>query len=165
MIGRIHRFALSVYRRLPVRARRRVVRTIAPAYTVGSMCFIERLDGRLLLVRLSYRNSWGVPGGLLKRGETPAEAAHREVQEEVSLRIELVGEPAVVVDEDAQRVDVVFRARPAPGDDPAAAVASSPEIVELGWFPTDDLPDLQFETSNALVALARRTVTRHDESA
>ena len=138
------------------------MRTIAPAYTVGAMCLIERADGHVLLVRLSYRNSWGVPGGLLKRGETPAEAARREVREEVSLEIELVGDPAVVVDEAAQRVDVVFRARPADGTDPGAAVASSPEIVELGWFPADDLPDLQFETSGALMALARRSVVGRD---
>jgi 8-oxo-dGTP pyrophosphatase MutT (NUDIX family) len=70
MVGRLHRAALQLYRRLPVKARRRVVRTIAPAYTVGSICVIERGDGAVLLVRLSYRNSWGLPGGLLKRGET-----------------------------------------------------------------------------------------------
>ncbi|MGH9275104.1 MAG: NUDIX domain-containing protein, partial [Acidimicrobiales bacterium] len=89
----LHRGALQVYRRLPVWARRRVVRTIAPGYTVGAMCFIERDDGAMLLVRLSYRQSWGVPGGLLKRGEVPADAARREVREEVGLEIELVGEP------------------------------------------------------------------------
>lgn len=136
-----------------------MVRTIAPAYTVGSICVIERSDGAVLLARLSYRNSWGLPGGLLKRGETPAEAARREVREEATLDVELVGDPAVVVDADAQRVDVVFRARPASGVDPASARAASPEIVEVAWFPADDLPDLQFEASGALMALARRTVT------
>jgi 8-oxo-dGTP diphosphatase len=157
--GRVHRSLLKVYRRLPVRARRRVVRTIAPAYTVGSICVIERSDGAVLLVRLSYRNSWGLPGGLLKRGESPEEAARREVREESTLDVELVGDPAVVVDSQAQRVDVVFRARPAPGVDPDTARASSPEIVEVGWFPTDALPDLQFEASGAMVALARRRVS------
>ena len=149
---------LLVFRRLPVRARRRVVRTIAPAYTVGSICVIERADGAVLLVRLSYRNSWGLPGGLLKRGETPEAAALREVREESNLDVELVGDPAVVVDAEAQRVDIVFRARPARGADPDQVRASSPEIVELGWFAPEDLPDLQFEASGAMVALARRRV-------
>jgi ADP-ribose pyrophosphatase YjhB (NUDIX family) len=135
-----------------------VVRSIAPAYTVGAMCVIERADGALLLVRLSYRNSWGLPGGLLKRGETPEDAVRREVREEATLDVDLLGDPAVVVDAPAQRVDIVFRARPAPGIDPASARAASPEIVELGWFPPEDLPDLQFEASGALMALARRTV-------
>ena len=157
-MGRAHRAALQLYRRLPVKARRRVVRTIAPAYTVGSICVIEREDGDVLLVRLSYRNSWGLPGGLLKRGETPQQAARREVKEESTLAVDLIGDPAVVVDAVAQRVDVVFRARPAPGVDPDSAVAASPEIVEVAWFPSDALPDLQHEASGAMVALARRRV-------
>jgi 8-oxo-dGTP diphosphatase len=159
VLGRIHLLALGVFRRLPVRARRRVVRSIAPAFTVGAICVIERADGAVLLVRLSYRNSWGLPGGLLKRGETPADAVRREVREESAIEVELLGDPAVVVDAPAQRVDVIFRARPAAGVDPDAARAASPEIVELGWFPREDLPDLQFETSGALMALARRSVS------
>ncbi len=156
----LHRALLLLFRRLPVRARRRVVRTIAPAYTVGSICVIERADGAVLLVRLTYRNSWGLPGGLLKRGETPEQAARREVEEESTLDVELLGDPAVVVDADAQRVDIVFRARPAEGVDPDSARASSPEIVEVAWFSPEALPDLQFEASGAMVALARRRVTR-----
>ena len=155
MKARLHRGALQVYRRLPVWARRRVVRTIAPGYTVGAMCFIERDDGAMLLVRLFYRQRWGVPGGLLKRGEVPADAARREVREEVGVEIELVGEPAVVVDADAQRVDLVYRARLADGEDPASAHPRSPEIIDAQWFPTASLPQLQHETSGALVALAR----------
>lgn len=152
---RLHLLALRIYRRLPVQARRRVVRTIAPAFTVGAMCCIERDDGALLLVRLSYRHRWGVPGGLLKRGEDAADAARREVLEEVGLDVALAGEPAVVVDAAAQRVDLVFRANLAPGQDPAGARPQSPEIVETAWFPADALPELQHETSGALVALAR----------
>jgi len=158
VLGRVHGFALQVFRRLPVKLRRRVVRTISPAYTVGAVCVIEREDGALLLARQSYRNSWGLPGGLLKRGESPEDAARREVYEESTLAVDLLGDPAVVVDEEAQRVDVVFRARPAIDVDPGTARPGSPEIVEIAWFAIDALPDLQFETSGALVALARRAV-------
>lgn len=155
MIARLHRLALSVYRRLPVWARRRVVRTIAPSFTVGAMGFVERHDGWLLLARLSYRRRWGVPGGLLERGEAPADALVREVREETGLAVQTVGEPAVVVDAEARRVDVIFRARLAPGQDPSVAAPGSPEILEVRWFSPDDLPELQHETSGALVALAR----------
>ena len=154
MIRRLHLLALRVFRLLPVWARRRVVRTLAPSFTVGAICLIERADGALLLVRQSYRNRWGVPGGLLQRGERPADAARREVLEEIGLEIELLGEPSVVVEPVPRRVDVVFRARPVQGAD-EVIVPRSPEITEARWFAPDQLPELQLETSTALVALAR----------
>lgn len=154
-LSRLHLLALRIFQRLPVRARRQVVRTIASGFTVGAICFTERSDGALLLVRLSYRDRWGAPGGLLKRGEDPEGAVRREVLEETGLEVVTVGEPAVVVASESRRVDVIFRARLAPGQDPGAAAPRSPEIVEVGWFPPDALPELQHETSGALVALAR----------
>lgn len=154
MKDRLHLAALRVYRRLPVGVRRRLVRWYSPSYTVGAICFIERSDGAVLLVRQSYRKGWGAPGGLLERAEDPPDAVRREVLEEVGLPVELVGQPAVVVDAAPQRVDLVFRARLAETAR-ADAVPSSPEIAEVGWFSPDGLPDLQFETANALVALAR----------
>lgn len=157
---RLHLLALRIFRRLPTATRRRVVRSIAPGYTVGAMCRIERDDGRVLLVQLSYRNRWGVPGGLLKRGEDPASAARREVLEEVGLEVELLGVPVVQVDAAARRVDVVFAARPVPGRDPDVAVPSSPEIESARWFAPDALPPLQPETSGAFALLEGRTASR-----
>ncbi len=155
MFARLHVLVLRLYKRLPTFGRRLIVRTIAPSFTVGSMCVIERDDGDVLLVRHVYRNRWGVPGGLLKRGEDAADAACREVLEEVGLRIELVGEPAVVIDAEPQRVDVVFRAKPADGVDGDDSAPGSPEILEARWFPAAALPALQHETATAFVALAR----------
>jgi 8-oxo-dGTP diphosphatase len=154
VITSIHRMLLRIYRHLPRWARRRVVRTIAPSFTVGAICMIEH-DGRMLLVRQSYRARWGLAGGLLQRGETASSAAVREVREEVGLDDELIGEPTVVVDAEPRRVDIVFRARPADGADPDGAVPSSPEVVEVRWFPADELPELQFESRQALETLER----------
>jgi len=132
-----------------------VVRLITPSFTVGAACIIERGDGSVLLVRQVYRRGWGMPGGLAQRREPVADTARREVFEEVGLAVELVGEPAVVVDPIPRRVDVIFLARPADGADPAAAAPSSPEIAEVRWFPRDDLPDMQHETVAAIAALRR----------
>jgi 8-oxo-dGTP diphosphatase len=153
----LQRMALRLFRRLPSWVRLVVVRAITPSFTVGAICVVERADGALLCVRHSYRRRWGFPGGLLQRGESPHDGGPREVLEEVGLDVELVGEPAVVVDPDPRRVDVVFRARPRPGADLDALAPRSPEIVELRWFPPDELPELQHEASGALVVLARAT--------
>jgi len=151
----IHRLALQLYRRLPTRMRRMAVRRVTPSFTVGSMCVIERNDGRILLIRHLYRRRWGIPGGLLQRNETAADAARREVLEEVGLDVELIGEPMVNVDARPRRVDVVFRARPV--DDASAddARPCSVEVIEVRWFAPTDLPELQFETAQAVQAVAR----------
>lgn len=158
MITHLHRFALALYRRLPRLGRRWMVRILTPNYSVGAVCLIERADGSVLLVRQAYRERWGVPGGLLKRGEEAPVGARREVLEEVGLDVELLGEAAVVVEPGPQRVDLVYRARPARGSDPTLARPSSPEIIEVGWFSPDALPELQHETAHALVALARASM-------
>lgn len=152
MLSRLHLALLKIYKRLPRRGRLAIVHTIAPSYTVGSICIIERADSHLLLVRHSYRNAWGFPGGLLNRGEGPDAGAVRECREEVGIVIEVVGEPAVVVAPEPRRVDVVYRCRT---DEPERARAVPPEVTEVAWFAPDALPELQHEAAGALVALAR----------
>jgi 8-oxo-dGTP diphosphatase len=146
---------LRIFGKLPRRFRRLLVRLGSPKYTVGSICIIQRDDGAFLFVRHTYWKLWGTAGGLAKRRERPELAAVRETMEEVNLSIELVGEPAVVVDPDVHRVDVVFLARPAPGADLEEVRPSSPEIEAFAWFHSHELPRLQSETISALRALER----------
>lgn len=155
MRHRLHRLLLRVWSWLPPRVRRITVRTVSPSFTAGAICVIERPDGKILLVRQAYRERWGLPGGLLKKGEEAADGARRETLEEVALVVDLVGEPAVVVDARRQRIDLIFRAKPARLSDVPKTRPSSPEILTCEWFAQDALPELQFETANALVALAR----------
>jgi 8-oxo-dGTP diphosphatase len=156
---------LAAYRRMPKAARRLAVRVFAPSFHVGALCVIERADGALLLLRQSYRRreAWGFPGGLLDRGEQPADAVRREVMEELGVEVEVDDAPMVVVDPRYRRVDVVYRGRLVPADgrsvgaDEPAPTPSSPEIVEVRWFPPDELPILLPEAATALVELARAT--------
>ena len=138
---------LRAYGRLPRRVRTFAVRRVAPPFRVGAMCVVERDDGSVLLLRNSYRKGWGLPGGLLRRGEEVDAAARREVREETGISVELAGPPGVIVDARARRVDVVFRARPLAA---AAAAPSSPEIVEARWFSPEELPAMQKESAAAL---------------
>lgn len=50
----------------------------------GALFFDE--DGRVLLVRPSYKPGWEIPGGYLHPGETPSEAAAREILEELGIK-------------------------------------------------------------------------------
>jgi 8-oxo-dGTP diphosphatase len=154
---RLRRRLLGVYGRLPLAVRARLAHLVAPSFTVGALAVIERSDGRLLLVRHSYRPGWGLPGGFLKRGESPDDGARREVCEEIGLPIELVSGPVAVVSPRWRSVDLIYRARPAPDADPDAVAAASAEILETGWFSPTDLPRLQAEATDAMVALARMT--------
>lgn len=162
--GGWRRAAYTLYGRIPGGIRQRIVRALKPSFTVSVMPVItddERSE--ILLVRHSYLRDWGFPGGLLDRGEPPAEAARREALEEVGVRIELVGEPAVVVRPDHQIVRVVWRARPAEGAT-ASPPAPSPEIDECRWFPLAGLPTMLPEAIEALRALERAEGHRGDDT-
>lgn len=157
IVHRLHRGAIAGLYVLPRWLRILIVRTVTPSYSVGAMCVIEDLEGRVLLVRQPYRAGWGLPGGFLKRGETPEECAVREVREEVGLDVELVGTPEVVIDERARGVEAVFRARARHPESLAAVTAVSAELEQAAWFAPNALPALQKETARAFELLRRAT--------
>lgn len=102
--------AMLAFRATPGPVKRAVVRTVAPSYTVGAVCVLEH-DGEFLVLWQPHRRGWSLPGGLVGRGEDPADAVRREVLEEVGLEID-PGDPVTVrVDAVQQGVDVVFRVR------------------------------------------------------
>ncbi len=56
-----------------------------PAKRIGAGVLFTDDLGRVLLVRPTYKQSWEIPGGLVEEGESPHEAATREVTEETGL--------------------------------------------------------------------------------
>jgi 8-oxo-dGTP pyrophosphatase MutT (NUDIX family) len=147
---------LAGYRRLPQVARTFLIRRATPSFHIGAICVVERADGRLLLVRQSYRrDGWGFPGGLLRRREEPADAARRELREELGIDVELDGLPVVVIDSAMRRVDVVFNAHLGEGSALPERTAHSPEITDARWFPPDGLPNLLPEATAALIQMGR----------
>ena len=153
---RTQRVLLAGYKRLPRAARSLLIRLGTPSFHVGAICVIERVDGHLLLVRQSYRrDGWGFPGGLMRRREDPADAARREVKEELGIDVDLVGLPVVVIDSPMRRIDVVYNARLAEGSAQPEATLHSPEITDARWFPPAGLPELLPEATAALVQLGR----------
>ncbi len=56
-----------------------------PAKRIGAGVLFTDDLGRVLLVRPTYKQTWEVPGGLVEEGESPHEAATRELTEEIGL--------------------------------------------------------------------------------
>ncbi len=156
MSRRTQTVLLAGYKRLPETVRNLLIRWGTPSFHVGAICVVERADGHILLVRQSYRRGgWGFPGGLLRRREEPADAARRELREELGIDVELDGLPVVVIDTAMRRVDVVFNARLAAESDQPESTDHSPEITDVGWFAPDGLPSLLPEATAALIQLGR----------
>ena len=140
MTNRKRRWFGALLRAVPTPIREFAVRRTTPSYVMGAMCRVEREDGRVLLVKPSYRSVWTLPGGVSERGETPIDCMRRELLEETGLRCEVVGEPVVMVDPKNRIFDFVYRARLAPGVRAEDARAVSLEIADVGWFETRDIP-------------------------
>lgn len=115
---------------------------------------------RVLLHFHRKLGKWLPPGGHIEANELPDEAALREVLEETGIRVRLVGDHGLPIDEPLQlvlpagiqleriysgheHVDLVYFARPDPDDVAAAEV--DPRLAEsdqVGWYAAEQLEAL-----------------------
>jgi 8-oxo-dGTP diphosphatase len=56
-----------------------------PAKRIGAGVLFIDADGGVLLVRPTYKEHWEIPGGMVETGESPHEAAAREIVEELGI--------------------------------------------------------------------------------
>lgn len=60
----------------------------APGIPVSAGALIFDQQGRLLILRPTYKSGWTIPGGVMEAdGETPWEACRREVREETGIEV------------------------------------------------------------------------------
>jgi 8-oxo-dGTP diphosphatase len=147
----VKRFAMRVFRHLPRPLRRMLIRSITPSYTVGAVLALKRTDGALLLVEQRHSPGWALPGGLLNRGESPSDGLVREVAEEVGLTLDpaKLPRPFAVVAPRVRRVDVVY-VMVAFEAVSARRGADTDEVIRVGWFALDALPDVTDATVDIL---------------
>jgi ADP-ribose pyrophosphatase YjhB (NUDIX family) len=112
-------------------------------------------DDRLLLVRRGVepgKGLWALPAGYVDADEDPREAAAREAQEETGLRVEV----GAVVDVYASTgrtghrgasFFLAFEAQVVGG-----ALAAADDALDAGFFGTEDLPELAFESTRDAAA-------------
>ncbi|BDZ46624.1 NUDIX hydrolase [Naasia aerilata] len=105
------------------------------------------LDGdRVLLGRRLDTGGWSTVSGIVEPGEHPAVAVVREIEEEtgVTATVERLAVVSVTVPithpngDRTQYTDLTFRCRYVAGE----AHVADDESLEVGWFPTDALPEL-----------------------
>lgn len=95
-------------------------------------------DGQILLCKRAIEprsGYWTVPAGFMELGETVADAARRETQEEACADVELGSLLAVVNIVRAGQVHIFYRARL-----PELKFASGSESLDVRLFPIDGLP-------------------------
>jgi 8-oxo-dGTP pyrophosphatase MutT (NUDIX family) len=105
----------------------------------GVKCLVTDRD-RVLLVRHTYgRRSWDVPGGSIKRRESPLSAARREMNEELGLDGAAWSEIGQLRGRLDYRRDIIhcFRAELAA----PRITLDRAELETARWFPRADLPD------------------------
>jgi ADP-ribose pyrophosphatase YjhB (NUDIX family) len=114
-------------------------------------------DEQIILMRRGFeprRGHWSLPGGFVDLGETVEDAAIREVQEELNLRVAITGLVGVYSQRDERTVVVVY----------AAAAQGTPslteEALEVRAFEPATIPwqDLAFRSDTSALRdfLSRR---------
>jgi 8-oxo-dGTP pyrophosphatase MutT (NUDIX family) len=61
-------------------------RALTTPVAFGVSAMLDDAQGRILLVRQRFASGWHFPGGGVERGEPPAQAIVRELEEEVGLQ-------------------------------------------------------------------------------
>lgn len=110
-----------------------------PAAIVSAGVLFFDGTGRVMLVRPTYKPGWEIPGGVVEtsRGETPLQAACREVAEELGIEVP-VG-PVLAID-----------SVPATDERPAALAfvfdggVLDPELLALIRFPDGEIAETRF---------------------
>jgi 8-oxo-dGTP diphosphatase len=110
-------------------------------------CAIVVEHGRLLMVRQTYRGTtfWTFPGGALLAGETPEDAATREVHEETGLTIRIVKLLCRTARRTGPGTYSCYLGEVLGGEAMLGSDAERPEdaqvLHDLRWFPLDDVPE------------------------
>jgi 8-oxo-dGTP diphosphatase len=138
---------VALWKLLPGRVRLRIIRATQTKFTLSMAAIITNDKREVLLLNHTFRpfSGWGIPGGFAAAGEQPEDAIRREVREETG--IELSDLTMFRVRTVGKHVEILFTARSVGEPE----VKSPREIIELGWFDSDALPEKLSRSQKLLI--------------
>jgi 8-oxo-dGTP diphosphatase len=111
-----------------------------PRVAAGALFFDD--EGRVLLVRPTYKQHWDIPGGYVEPGESPRAACIREIQEELALTVN-VGPMLVVdwapADNEGDKLLFIFDAGTLSEDEQRRIAFRDGEVAEVHFIAVDQL--------------------------
>lgn len=137
----------KIWKKIPSRLRLGLVRVWQDRFTVSAGGLILNSQGKILLLNHVLRpfSGWGLPGGFVDHGESADDAIRRELMEETGIELaELKMYRTRVLN---QHVEILFTAK-AVGEPRVL----SREIIELGWFSLDDLPQSMSAAQRSVIS-------------
>lgn len=85
-----------------------IMRRVQDEFLIGVTGIFFDENGRVFLVKHTYRGGWSLPGGYIKAGEHPGEGLEREVMEETNLIVSVDGPIKIRTDREQARLDIIY---------------------------------------------------------
>lgn len=122
----------------------------------AACCFVSRGNGDLLLAQRAVepcRGGWCLPGGFIELGETPEEAALRELHEETNLRASRARLLGVSTRRSAVAGAVLVLGYIVDEWDGEDEMRPDTDVLSLAFFSKSARPQLSFEVHQELLVM------------
>jgi 8-oxo-dGTP diphosphatase len=129
-----------------------------PRVAAGALFLDDQ--GRVLLVRPTYKSTWDIPGGYVERGESPATACRRELDEELGIDrqpLQLLSVDWAPNSNEGDKLLFIFDCGEL-GTDEARIELDTAELDQWKWVHLDQLDDYVLDR----IARRIRSTTRAD---
>lgn len=145
-LSMITKWAGHVWKILPWRLRKKIVRITQAKFTVSSAAVITNEKGEVLVLNHLLRpvSGWGLPGGFMEHGEQPEDGIRREIREETG--IELKSLKMFRIRTMNTHVEMLFSAKAA-----GMPEVKSREITGFGWFTMETMPEKMNAAQKAVI--------------